>query len=107
MNQQLLFGAQAPGFRLTISTTATPSAALPSAGDTIRIVSHGPDASHYAIGPASQTASLPTSSATTIASLCILAGEDATFAIPRGSILQISAISSGSAVADIYTGVGM
>lgn len=107
MDSVLLFGAQCKGIRLTATTTsAAVSMALPVAGDTLHLQNLSTDDAYFSVGVGAQTATLPSSTAS-ITSCCIFGRSDVPFRIPRGSILEIAALTSaGSAVLNAYVGEG-
>ena len=105
--QPALFSAQAQGIAISATSTASTSVALPSKGNSIRLVNEGPNNCYVSIGTGTQTAVLPGSSALATC-VCVLVGEDATFSIPNTTVLNISAICRASQTATLlaYTGEG-
>ena len=105
MNQQL-FSAQSKGIRVSATTTASTSTALPVAANSIRIVNEGPNHAYVSIGEGTQTATVPSGTATATCTV-VLAGSDVTLTIAGASAQNISAITStGTAVLDAYVGEG-
>lgn len=102
------FTAQSACRNLAVTTTASASITLPGTGSVIRIVNEGPNHAYVSIGATTQTATVPTTTAT-FTSTPILAGTDSTFTLPdgNGSRLQLSAIcGTGTATLDIQVGEG-
>lgn len=105
MNQNL-FSAQSKGVRISATTTASASVALPNAGNSIRIVNEGPNHAYLAIGDTAQTATVPSGTAAPTCT-CILSGSDVTLGIAGAVPQQFSAIcGTGTAVLDVYVGEG-
>jgi len=107
MPQPLPFSAQAKTLPISVTATASSSAALPSAGNVIRIVNEGPNTAFVSIGATSQTATLPNSTPTAT-STPVLAGTDITLSVPADAVYNISAIcrASGTALLDVQVGEG-
>lgn len=128
MPQQIPISAQAKTLPISVTSTASASTALPSIGNTIRIVNEGPNVAFVSIGTGAQTATLPNATPTAT-STPILAGEDVAFTIPDvrntsqvaatapavGSVfgtptpLNISAIcrAAGTALLDVQVSEGV
>jgi hypothetical protein len=104
----LPFSAQSKTLPISVTSTASASAALPGQGNTLRIVNEGPNVAFVSVGSGSQTATLPNATPTTT-STPILAGHDASFTIPNDAIYNISAIcrASGTALLDVQVGEGI
>lgn len=101
-----LFPVNAKNMTITGATTASTSAALPAAGDTIHFFNEGPSNAWVSVGPTSQTATLPTGTA---AATCfpVPAGAIVTYGIPDSSVLNISAITrTGTAVINVAVNRG-
>ena len=103
-----LFNVSALTQRVAATTSASASVALPAAGQTVRIVNHGPNDAYVAIGTAAQTAVVPTGTPSASATP-VLAGSDVTFSIASfGSVNNISAITAtGTATLDVQVDGGM
>ena len=88
----LPFSAQAPCLSVSVTSTASTSAALPGQGNSVRLCNEGPNNAYFSFGTTTQTATVPTSTA---AATCtpVLAGTDVTLSIPTGSTLNFSAIT--------------
>jgi len=100
-----LFSAQALTLPVSVTTTASTSAALPSTGNSLRVSNEGPDDAFISVGSGTQTATLPNATATRT-STPVMAGTDMVFSIPA-SALEISAITrSGTATLDCQVGEG-
>ena len=104
---QALFSAQSLTLPVSVTASASTSAALPAVGNTIRLVNEGPNICFVSIGVGSQTATLPNATVTAT-SVPVLANCDVTLSIPAVSGLQISAIcrASGTATLDVQVGEG-
>lgn len=104
---QNLFSAQSKALPVSVTATASASAALPNAGNTIRIVNEGPNVAFISVGSGSQVATLPNSTPTAT-STPVLSGSDVSFSIPNDAVLNISAIcrASGTAVLTVSVGEG-
>ena len=79
---QNLFSVQAKTLPISVTSTASTSAALPAIGNSIRLVNEGSSICFVAVGVTSQTATLPNATPTAT-SVPILPGEDCVFAIPN------------------------
>lgn len=108
------FPAQAKTLPISVSSTASTSAALPAVGSSLRVVNLGPNKAFISVGTGSQTATLPNATPTAT-STPILAGEDCTFSIPgaydstngtAASPLNISAVCAATETATLYVQVG-
>lgn len=100
------FTASAPAIRVNATTTASASVNLPSRGEVIRIVNEGPNNAYVSIGPSTQTATVPTGTAASTATV-VLANSDTTFSLPDFDKQQISAIcATGTAALDVQVGNG-
>ena len=100
------FTVNALCFRINATTTASAFQALPSRGETIRIVNEGPNTAYIYVGLGAIVATVPTG---TPASTCtpVLANSDVTFSLADVAGQQISAITgTGTAVLDIQVGNG-
>ncbi len=106
--QPLPFTAQSLTLPISVTATASTSAALPAKGNSIRIVNEGPNVAFVSIGAGTQTATLPNGTATAT-STPILASTDITLSMPNDAIYNISAIcrASGTAILDVQVGEGM
>ena len=125
---QLPISAQSKTKPISVTDSASTSTALPSIGDSIRIVNEGPNTAFVSIGTGTQVATLPNATPTAT-STPVLAGSDVVFTIPSpantsqvaatepaiGSVfatatpLNISAIcrSGGTALLDVQVGQGV
>lgn len=101
------FSAQSKTQPVSVTATASTSALLPAAGNSVRLVNEGPNHCFVAIGEGSQTATLPNATAVAT-STPVLAGEDLVLSIPVSATLQISAIcrAAGTATLDVQVGEG-
>ena len=77
----LPISGQAKTLPISVTSTASASVALPSIGNSIRIVNEGPNVAFVSIGTGAQVATLPNATPTAT-STPILAGEDVVFTIP-------------------------
>ena len=103
---QTLFSAQALTTPISVTSTASTSAALPNNGNSVRVVNEGPNHAFISIGVGAQTATLPNATQTAT-STPVLAGEDVVLSIPASGSLQISAITrTGTATLDVQVGEG-
>lgn len=105
-----IFPARALTLPISVTATASTTAALPALGKTVRLVNEGPNICFVSIGNGSQTATLPNSTPTAT-STPVLAGEDIILSIPEPLLttpLSISAIcrASGTATLDVQCGEG-
>lgn len=102
----LPFSGQAKTRSVSVTTTASTSAALPSLGNSLRVISDSANtvSVFISIGAGTQTATVPT---TTPVATCtpVLAGSDVCFSIPNDAVYNISAITS-TGTATIYVSVG-
>lgn len=113
---QDIFSARTAATSVSVTSTASTSAALPGVGDVVRIVNEGPNICFVSIGTGSQTATLPSGTA---AATCtaVLAGSDVIFSVPNPGTpatgsptpLNISAIcrASGTATLTVQVGTGL
>jgi len=101
------FSAQAKTLPITVTASASVSAALPGQGNSLRVVNEGPNVAFFSVGAGAQTATLPNATPTAT-STPILPGEDASFTIPNDAVYNISAIcrASGTATLDVQVGEG-
>lgn len=86
------FSAQTKTLPISVTTTASTSAALPGQGPTVRLINEGTVAAFVSIGSGTQIATLPNATAT-VTSVPVLAGTDITLGIPSDAIYNISAIT--------------
>lgn len=100
----------APVIQIAATTTASASVNVPVFGNpqTIRLVNEGPDNCYVSVGPGSQTATLPSGTASAT-STPVLAGTDITLSLPTSLVqCQISAITAaGTATLDVQVGLGL
>lgn len=103
----LPFSAQSLTLPISVTSTASTSAALPGKGNTIRIVNEGPNVAFVSIGSGAQTATLPNASPTAT-STPIMPG-DVSLGIPADQVYNISAIcrASGTATLSVQVGEGV
>lgn len=99
------FTAQSLGMDISVTSTASTSAALPNLGNTIRIVNEGPNVCWVSIGTGTQTATLPATS-NFVATCTPVPVGDITLTIPNSAILNISAICRASQTARLTVQVG-
>lgn len=104
------FSAQSKGISVAVTTTSgsSSSAALPTAGNSIRVVNAGPNDAFISVGSGAQTATAPTTGAGVATCTAVLAGEDTIFGIPNSATLTIAAITAtGTATLYVYVGEGV
>lgn len=104
----LPFSAQAKTLPISVTSTASSSTALPSKGNTLRVVNEGPNIAFISVGTGSQTATLPNATPTGT-STPVLPGTDISMSIPSDQVQNISAIcrASGTALLDVMVGEGV
>lgn len=102
------FGAQSITLPISVTSTASTSAALPAKGSVIRCVNEGPNKCFISIGAGTQTATLPNATPTAT-STPVLAGTDIVLSIPSDAVYNISAIcrSTETATLDVQVGEGI
>ena len=111
------FPAQSLTLPISVTSTASTSAAIPGKGNSIRIVNEGPNVAFVSIGATSQTATLPNATATAT-STPVLPGSDIVLGVTNrdragtsasSGVLNISAIcrSGGTATLDVQAGEGI
>lgn len=102
------FSGQAKTLPISVTSTASTSAALPSIGNSLRVFNEGPNDAFIAVGAGTQTATLPNATPTAT-SVVVPAREDLTFTIPNDQVYNISAIcrASGTATLDVSVGEGI
>lgn len=89
----LPFSAQSPCLSVSVTSTASASAALPGQGSSVRLCNEGPNNVYFSIGTGTQTATVPTGTAATTCTP-VLAGTDITLNIPvSADELNFSAIT--------------
>lgn len=96
--------AQCKSLPVTVTSTASASAALPAQGNTLRVVNEGPNVAFISIGSTAQTATLPNATPTAT-SFPVWVG-DSSFTIPNDAIYNISAICRASQTALLVVSVG-
>ena len=108
MSAPIPFSAQAKTLPISVTASASASTALPALGNTIRIVSEGPNVAFVSVGAGAQVATLPNATPTAT-STPILPFEDVSFTIPNDQIYNISAIcrAAGTATLDVQVGEGL
>ncbi len=105
MPQPIPFSAQAKTLPISVTSSASSSTALPSAGNTLRVVNEGPNDAFISVGTGAQTATLPNATPTAT-STPVLAGSDVSFTIPGDAALNISAICRATGTATLSCQVG-
>lgn len=100
----LPFSAQAKSLPISVTATASTSAALPSSGSTLRCLNEGPNICFISVGSGAQTATLPNSTPTAT-SFPVVVG-DSSFSIPSDAVYNISAICRASQTATLVVSVG-
>lgn len=107
MPQMIPFSATSKTLPISVTATASASAALPGRGNSVRIINEGPNHVFVSIGSGSQVATLPNATPTGT-STPVLAGTDAVFTIPNDATYSISAIcrAAGTATLDVQVGEG-
>lgn len=100
--------AQCLTLPISVTATASTSAALPAKGNTLRVVNEGPNIAFISVGSGSQTATLPNATAT-VTSTPVLPLSDVSFTIPADAIYNISAIcrAAGTATLSVEVGEGL
>lgn len=99
-----LLSAQNKSLPITVTSTASTSAALPSQGKTLRIVNEGPNVAFISVGSGAQTAALPNATPTAT-STPVMPG-DTSLCIPGDAIYNISAVCRASQTATLTVQVG-
>lgn len=101
------FSAQSKTLPISVTSTASTSAALPCAGNAVRVVNEGPNIAFVSIGSGSQVATLPNATPTAT-STPVLAGSDIILTIPNDATYNISAIcrAAGTAALSVQVGEG-
>jgi hypothetical protein len=100
-----LFNAQAKTMDISVTSTASASAALPAEGNSIRIVNEGPNVAFVSIGSGAQTATLPATSSFVATCTPIMPG-DTSLSISGASVLNISAVCRAGQTARLSVQVG-
>lgn len=98
------FSAQAKTLPISVTSTASTSAALPASGNVVRLVNEGPNVCFVSIGSGDQTATLP--NATPTATSTPVAVGDCVLGIPNSAVLNISAVCRASQTATLSVQVG-
>ncbi len=108
----LPFPAQSLTLPISVTSTASTSAAIPGRGNSIRIVNEGPNVAFVSIGTGTQTATLPNATSTAT-STPVLPGADVILGVSNrerfgADVLNISAIcrAGGTATLDVQAGEG-
>lgn len=96
--------AQCKTLPITVTATASSSAALPAQGNTLRVVNEGPNVAFISVGAGTQTATLPNATPTAT-SFPVVVG-DSSFTIPNDQAYSISAICRASQTATLVVSVG-
>jgi hypothetical protein len=87
-----IFPANALTKRITATTTASASEALPAQGGALRVHNIGSEIVYFALSTGVAVATVPTGTA--VATCCSVgAGDDVVFSIPPNTSLNISAIT--------------
>jgi len=79
-----LFPQKALTLAIACTATSSSSQALPSLGETVRLVNEGPNNCYVSIGDGSQTATLPPTSTPTTTCTPVLAGTDVVLHVDNG-----------------------
>jgi hypothetical protein len=105
--QALPFSAQSKTLPVSVTATASTSAALPGSGNSVRIVNEGPNIAFVSIGAGTQTATLPNATPTAT-STPVLASSSVVLTIPNDAVYNISAIcrAAGTATLSVQVGEG-
>lgn len=98
------FGAQCLTLPISVTSTASTSAALPATGNTLRVVNEGPNVAFISVGTGAQTATLP--NATVTATSTPVYPGDTSLGIPMLAGQQISAVTRVGATATLSVQVG-
>lgn len=94
-----LFSAQAKSLPITVTSTASASAALPNQGKTLRIVNEGPNVAFISVGSGAQVATLPNATPT-FTSVPVMPG-DTSLSIDASAVQNISAVCRASQTATL------
>lgn len=102
-----IFNANALVKRISVSTSASTSTALPNTGNTLRVHNTGDVVAYIHVTTGTAAATVPT--ATAAATCCSVgAGQDTVFSIPSDVIYNISAITeSGATNLSVSVGGGL
>lgn len=102
----LPFSAQSKTLKVSVTTSASTSGALPGvAGNSLRVVNEGPNTAFISIGTTSQTATVPATSSPVATCTPVLPGSDVVFTVPADAVQNISAITA-TGTATLYVSVG-
>lgn len=90
---------------ISATNTASASAALPDAGNALRVVNEGPNPAFIAVGQGNQVATLPSGSKQ-LSCIPVLANTEVNIVIPGDKVQNISAVcrSGGTAVLTVQVG---
>lgn len=99
-----LLSAQSKSLPITVTSTASSSAALPASGKTLRIVNEGPNVAFISVGSGTQVATLPNATPTAT-STPVMPG-DTSLSIDASAVLNISAVCRASQTATLTVQVG-
>lgn len=94
-----LFSCQAKSLPISVTSTASASTALPSKGNSIRIVNEGPFVAFISVGSGAQVATLPNATPT-VTSVPVMPG-DTSLSIDPTAIQNISAVCRASQTATL------
>lgn len=97
------FSAQALSLPISVTSTASTSAALPAAGNTLRCLNEGPNVCFISVGTSAQTATLPNATPTAT-SFPVVVG-DSSFTIPSNAVYNISAVCRANQTATLVVSV--
>jgi hypothetical protein len=98
------FNATALTLPITVTSTASTSAALPAKGNSLRIVNEGPNVAFISVGSGAQVATLPNATVTAT-STPVMPG-DTTLSIANDQVYNISAICRATQTATLSVQVG-
>lgn len=102
----LPFSGQAKTLAISVTSTASTSAALPAQGNTVRFVNEGPNNCYVSIGAGTQTATVPPTSSPVATCVPIVASTDISLTIPNDQVYNISAVCRASQTATLLVEVG-
>lgn len=100
--------AQCKTLPITVTSSASTSAALPAVGNTLRVINEGPNVAFISVGTGTQTATLPNATPTAT-SFPVFPGDSSfTIAVATDGTtpLNISAICRASQTATLDVSVG-
>lgn len=100
------FSAQAKTLAIACTSISSSSQALPSQGNSIRLINEGPNNCYISIGSGAQIATLPSTSSPVATCSPVLAGTDITLTIPADAVYNIAVICRAASTATLLVQVG-